>query len=194
MLPTTRESEKERPPDSENPSPPCTGSPPAWWMHGGRWWACCLRRLLLLLLLLRGWLRGVRSPTKPCASTAPGECRKGTETSIHGGEGWAVACRDHGQDHGQGGEDGARGFPGACVPSPLLPLLILRAPALLILLLSICPRRWPAWLPPLVLLRLAELVARGTFDSAGRSPVKYKYLTVWIWLHAQLYTIRQAIC
>lgn len=45
----------------------------------------------------------------------------------------------------------------------LLPLLILRALVLLILLLSICPRCWPAWLPPLVLLRLVELGARGRF-------------------------------
>lgn len=45
-----------------------------------------------------------RSPAKPCASTAPGECRKGTISSIHGGEGRAVACRDHGQDQAQGGE------------------------------------------------------------------------------------------
>ena len=52
-------------------------------MHGGRWWAHCLRLLLLLLLLL---LRVPQSPPKPCSSTAPGECRKGTETSIHGGE------------------------------------------------------------------------------------------------------------
>ena len=28
-----------------------------------------------------------RSPAKPCASTAPGECRKGTNSSIHPGEG-----------------------------------------------------------------------------------------------------------
>lgn len=115
-----------------------------------------------------------RSPAKPCASTAPGECRKGTETSIHGGEGMALYGRDQAQggevSPGRSGRSGRRcgkGLPWCLCPfspSPLLTLLILRAPALLILRPSGCPRCcWPAWLPPFVLLRLVELGARWRF-------------------------------
>lgn len=166
MLPTTRESEKERPPDSENPSPlPGPSVSPAGHNRGehapGESSPAPPAAFPLIAPALHQFPRRPckvqqgkqdKNPANPCGARLPGECRKGTISSIDRGADGAQVVQV-----GRIKQAAQMGQRASLVPVPILPFSpsdplrscssdppAVRLPALLLACLASSARPSPA--------------------------------------------------